>query len=231
MWSPQIARLLAAALRRNPRLHLVVVVPRHPDVDGRFALPPNEVGRLQAIETCRSAAPDRVHVFDLENREGTPVYVHAKVAVIDDVWACVGQREPQPTLVEPRQRAVLRRPRRDAGRAASPWIRRGSATAPAPSPASCGSRSLASTSSCPRTAARTPTCSTPTASCASSGPPPTGSTRGSEAGRAGPRPPGRLRPHQPETLPVPMKAWAMPIYRLVYDPDGRPLRARLRGEW
>ena len=51
------------------------------------------------------------------------------------------------------------------------------------------------------------------------------------AGRAGPRPPGRLRPHQPETLPRPMRAWAIPIYRLVYDPDGRPLRARLRGEW
>ena len=65
-------------------------MPRHPDVDGRLALPPNEVGRLQAIDTCRSAAADRVHVFDLENRAGTPVYVHAKVAVIDDVWACVG---------------------------------------------------------------------------------------------------------------------------------------------
>ena len=90
MWSPHLAKLLAEALRRQPGLHLVVVVPRHPDVDGRFALPPNDVGRLQAIETCRSAARDRVHVFDLENHAGTPIYVHAKAAVIDDVWACVG---------------------------------------------------------------------------------------------------------------------------------------------
>ena len=51
----------------NPELHMVVVVPRHPDVDGRFALPPNQVGRVQAIATCREGAPDRVHVYDLEN--------------------------------------------------------------------------------------------------------------------------------------------------------------------
>jgi phosphatidylserine/phosphatidylglycerophosphate/cardiolipin synthase-like enzyme len=90
MWSPHIARVLAAALRRSPQLHLVVVVPRHSDVDGRWRLPPNRVGRLQAIRVCRAAAPDRVHVFDLENHAGNPVYVHAKVAVMDDTWACVG---------------------------------------------------------------------------------------------------------------------------------------------
>src|SRR3712207_2973379 len=31
-----------------------------------------------------------VHVFDVENHEGTPVYVHAKVCAVDDVWASVG---------------------------------------------------------------------------------------------------------------------------------------------
>ena len=65
-------------------------MPRYPDVDGRLALPPNMVGRQQAIDACRQAGPDRVHVFDVENHAGTPVYVHAKVCVIDDVWACVG---------------------------------------------------------------------------------------------------------------------------------------------
>src|SRR4029079_10823606 len=30
------------------------------------------------------------HVFDVENREGTPIYVHAKVCIVDDVWASVG---------------------------------------------------------------------------------------------------------------------------------------------
>jgi hypothetical protein len=28
--------------------------------------------------------PDRGHVFDLENPEDIPAYVHAKVAVVDD---------------------------------------------------------------------------------------------------------------------------------------------------
>ncbi|MCW2686042.1 MAG: phospholipase [Mycobacterium sp.] len=36
------------------------------------------------------SSPERVHVFDMENHEGTPVYVHAELAVVDDVWACVG---------------------------------------------------------------------------------------------------------------------------------------------
>jgi len=48
------------------------------------------VGRELALRLCHDAAPDRVHVFDLENHEGTPVYVHAKVCVVDDVWASVG---------------------------------------------------------------------------------------------------------------------------------------------
>ena len=90
LWSKQVAELFAQRLTENPELHLIAVVPRHPDVDGRLALPPNQVGRQQAIEACRSASPERVHVFDVENHEGTPVYVHAKVCVIDDVWACVG---------------------------------------------------------------------------------------------------------------------------------------------
>ena len=59
------------------------------------------VGRHQAIEACRSASPDRVHIFDIENHEGTPVYVHAKVCVIDDVWATRRQRQPQPPVVDP----------------------------------------------------------------------------------------------------------------------------------
>ena len=28
--------------------------------------------------------------LDLENHQGLPVYVHAKICVIDDVWAAVG---------------------------------------------------------------------------------------------------------------------------------------------
>ena len=51
---------------------------------------PSTSGRWQAIEMCRRAGRGRVHVFDVENHVGTPVYVHAKVCVVDDVWASVG---------------------------------------------------------------------------------------------------------------------------------------------
>ena len=87
LWSKRVAQLFARALQENPDLHLVAVVPRYPDVDGRLALPPNMIGRRQAIDACKEASPQRVHIFDVENHVGTPVYVHAKVCVVDDVWA------------------------------------------------------------------------------------------------------------------------------------------------
>src|SRR5262249_28813158 len=34
--------------------------------------------------------PGRVAAYGIENHAGTPVYVHAKVCVIDDVWASTG---------------------------------------------------------------------------------------------------------------------------------------------
>jgi phosphatidylserine/phosphatidylglycerophosphate/cardiolipin synthase-like enzyme len=50
-------------------------------------------------------------------------------------------------------------------------------------------------------------------------------------GRVGPRPAGRLMPHVPERLPWHQRIWALPAYRLVYDPDGRPWRDRLAERW
>jgi phosphatidylserine/phosphatidylglycerophosphate/cardiolipin synthase-like enzyme len=35
-------------------------------------------------------APGRVAAYGIENHAGTPVYVHAKVCVIDDTWASTG---------------------------------------------------------------------------------------------------------------------------------------------
>jgi phosphatidylserine/phosphatidylglycerophosphate/cardiolipin synthase-like enzyme len=90
LWSEDIARALAEALRRSPELRLLAVVPRYPDQDGRLTGPPNRIGQQAAIDLVRSAGGARVAVYDLENEAGTPIYVHAKVCVIDDVWAAVG---------------------------------------------------------------------------------------------------------------------------------------------
>jgi hypothetical protein len=51
-----------------------------------------------------------------------------------------------------------------------------------------------------------------------------------QSGCEGPRPPGRLRPHKTEKLGRLARLWAEPTYRLVYDPDGRSYRDRLRGK-
>jgi phosphatidylserine/phosphatidylglycerophosphate/cardiolipin synthase-like enzyme len=89
-WSHEVARRLAAALRRQPQLQLVVVLPRYPDKDGSLSGPPARLAQRRAIEMVTAAGGERVGVYDLENDAGCPVYVHAKVCIIDDVWASVG---------------------------------------------------------------------------------------------------------------------------------------------
>jgi hypothetical protein len=49
------------------------------------------------------------------------------------------------------------------------------------------------------------------------------------SGRSGSRPPGRVLPHQSSSLTSGQRLWATPLYRMVYDPDGRPWRDRVRG--
>src|SRR4029450_5673496 len=90
LWSEDIAQALADALRRSPELRPGAGGPRFPDPDGRVSGPPNRIGQQAALDAVRDAGGDRVAVYDLENERGTPIYVHAKVCVIDDVWAAVG---------------------------------------------------------------------------------------------------------------------------------------------
>jgi phosphatidylserine/phosphatidylglycerophosphate/cardiolipin synthase-like enzyme len=225
LWSAEVAHLFAEALRANPRLHLVVVVPRVPDQDGAIAERPQYVGRHQALATCEAAGPDRVHVYDLENAEGTPVYVHAKVCVVDDVWASVGSdnfNRRSWTHDSELSSAVLdtthdeREPRDPAGsgfgarvfardlrlRLAREHLGRavdggenGDLLDPEDFVAALDGAATAL-------------------------------DEWHDGGRQGPRPPGRLRAHRPEKLSRLTRLWATPLYRLVNDPDGRPLRLR-----
>lgn len=214
LWSKQVADLFARALADNPELHLIAVIPRHPDVDGRLSLPPNQIGRQEAIEACTSVSPERVHIFDLENHEGTPVYVHAKVCVIDDEWACVGSdnfnrrswthdSELSCAVLDdtgefaPQLRLRLMREHLD--RAAD-----GSQDHGIDDPAIAVRDMVACAQALDDWYA---------------------------GGRRGPRPPGRLRPHRTENLGRLTRLWAAPAYRMFYDPDGRSYRDRLRGRW
>jgi phosphatidylserine/phosphatidylglycerophosphate/cardiolipin synthase-like enzyme len=49
------------------------------------------VGHDEAVAVVADAGGARVAIDDLENDEDAPVYVHAKVCVVDDVWAMVGR--------------------------------------------------------------------------------------------------------------------------------------------
>ena len=84
------AGTFAEALRSQPDLRLIAVVPHHPDQDGKAAVYPQHVGRRAALDLLTEAGGERVAVYGVENDDATPVYVHAKTCVIDDVWAAVG---------------------------------------------------------------------------------------------------------------------------------------------
>ena len=230
MWSADVAELFAEALEAHPDLHLVVVVPRIPDQEGAIASRPQLVGRWKAIEMCKSAGAHRVHVFDVENHQSTPVYVHAKVCVVDDVWASVGSdnfnrrswthdselssgvldttrdpREPQdPAGTGDGARVFARDLRLVLAREHLDLPVDGSEDDAILDPG----RFIETINERARAL-----------------------DEWHEGGRKGPRPPGRLRPHRAERLPLFTRLWATPLYRLVDDPDGRPLRLRLKGEF
>jgi phosphatidylserine/phosphatidylglycerophosphate/cardiolipin synthase-like enzyme len=42
------------------------------------------------VDTLQRAGGDRVTLYDLENVEGTPIYSHAKVCIVDDVLLLAG---------------------------------------------------------------------------------------------------------------------------------------------
>jgi phosphatidylserine/phosphatidylglycerophosphate/cardiolipin synthase-like enzyme len=90
LWSREVADVFARALRDQRRLRLIAVVPHFPDQDDRLSGPPNFVGRQAALDVLTAAGRDRVAVYGIENEAGTPIYVHAKVCIVDDYWAAVG---------------------------------------------------------------------------------------------------------------------------------------------
>ena len=228
LWSKRVARLFARALADNPELHLVAVVPRYPDVDGRLSLPPNQIGRHEAIEACKQASPHRVHVFDVENHTGTPVYVHAKVCVVDDVWASVGSdnfnrrswthdSELSCAVVDdtrdnrsPLDPAGLGDGARVFARDLRLRLLREHLDRAADGSEDDGLVDA-------ETAVQAITASAEALD------------SWHATGRRGPRPPGRLRPHRAERLGLITRLWAGPAYRMIYDPDGRSYRDRLRG--
>jgi phosphatidylserine/phosphatidylglycerophosphate/cardiolipin synthase-like enzyme len=231
LWSAEVAQELADALRRSPELRLLAVVPRYPDQDGRLAGPPNRIGQQAALDLVRAAGGDRVAVYDLENEEGTPVYVHAKVCVIDDVWAAVGSdnlnrrswthdAELSATVLdETRDRREPRDPAGlgDGARVFARELRLrlwrehlgrgpgedGDLVDPVEGFAAWRSAAAA-----------------------------LDAWHRGHPGRDGAgRPPGQAREHDPGRVQPWAAWWAGPVYRTLVDPDGRPRRLRRAGRF
>ncbi len=212
LWSAEVADLLGGALAENQDLHLVAVVPRHFDLEGGLGRPPTLVGRQLALDACRRAAPDRVHVFDVENHEGTPVYVHSKVCVIDDTWACVGSdnfNRRSWTHDSELSCAVLdvddefaRSLRLQLLREHLDRAEDGSQDEGLGDPVTAVHEIIASAETL---------------------------EAWHESGCRGERPAGRLRPHKIERVDPLTRLWAEPAYRMIFDPDGRSYRDRLLG--
>lgn len=224
LWSAEVMSAFARALAGNPQLRLIAIIPLHPDQDGRMSLPLNLIGRWRALRELYRAGGDRVAVYGVQNQAGTPIYVHAKVCVIDDVWASVGsdnlnrrswthdselacaviderRDERQPQVLDrfgDGARVFARELRLQL--AAEHLGRDRSDVADLIDPAALFDEFAASADRL-QAWARNPT---------------------------GPRPPGQLVRYPMPELSRWTQLWTAVPYRFVYDPDGRPLRLRWR---
>jgi phosphatidylserine/phosphatidylglycerophosphate/cardiolipin synthase-like enzyme len=224
LWGTLIADQLAAALRASPGLHMIIVVPRHPDHDGKISGRAARAAQWRAINNLVSTGGPRVAVYDLENEQGTPIYVHAKAVMIDDVWAMVGSanlnrrswtHDSEVACAVLDAERDLRHPLDPGGLGDGARVfardlrlrlwREHLGRAPGDD-----DRDLLDPAAgfelWRATAARL--------------------EAWHEGGRRGPRPPGRIRPHVVELAPALKARWAQALYRVAIDPDGRPLPLR-----
>ena len=220
-WSEEIATLYEAALRRAPHLRVIVVVPRHPDRNGRISGPTNRLGQLTMMERLAKAGGDRFAVYDLENEQGVAIYVHAKVVVIDDVLAMLGSDNMnRRSWTHDSELSIAILDEEEDGREPH-------------DPAGLGDRA--------RRFARALRLSLWREHLGADSDDGLVDVLGGfdrwretadaidawhASGEQGPRPPGRIRHHLPRPVPAWQRVWAWPLYRTIVDPDGRPRELR-----
>jgi phosphatidylserine/phosphatidylglycerophosphate/cardiolipin synthase-like enzyme len=226
LWSRPVADIIAAALRDQPGLHVVAVVPRYPDSDGAITQMPGVLGQYEVMRACAAAGGDRFAVYDLENHAGTPVYVHAKAVVVDDVWAMVGSdnlnrrswsHDSELSIAVLDSERDTREPRDPAG-------------------LGDGARTFARDLRLRLWREHLDRHPDDVADLLHPQEAFTAFRRQAEqlaawhqGGKSGRRPPGRVLPHQRQDPTTVQRLWAAPLYRMVFDPDGRPWRDRFRG--
>lgn len=229
LWSAEVVKVLADTLRAQPSLRLIAVIPRFPDQDGKLSMPPNLIGRQQALNLLYAAGPNRVAVYSPENAAGTPIYVHAKVCVVDDTWAMIGSdnfNRRSWTHDSELSCAIVDCPPADAANAES-----AAGHGPVAGQESFAGQlrlALAREHLGGRLGMGNLSCAAMFDAFARSA---QALETWHAAGRHGIRPPGQLRPYPRIRLARWMRAWAYLPYRVIYDPDGRPRAMRRAGEF
>jgi phosphatidylserine/phosphatidylglycerophosphate/cardiolipin synthase-like enzyme len=228
LWSTVVMRPFVDALIANPELRLIAVVPRYFDQGSTLTLRPNQVGREQAVEALLKAGGDRVAIFDVENPLGVPVYVHAKICVIDDVWTSVGS-----------DNFNRRSWSHDSEIACAVMDEERDAREPIdPAGLGDGARRYARDlrlqlwrEHLGRAEGDDRDLLDPAQAVVSFAESAEALESWHSNGARGERPKGRVRPH-PRIRPSRMtRLWAEPFYRAVYDPDARTAVMRNAGEW
>jgi phosphatidylserine/phosphatidylglycerophosphate/cardiolipin synthase-like enzyme len=225
LWSGLVAECLCRALRRSPGLRLIAVVPRYPDADGRLTGPANRLGQLEALRMLRGAGGDRVAVYDLENEAGTPIYVHAKLCIVDDLWlGCGSDNVNRRSWTSDSELAcAVLDPQRDGREPADlSGVGDGARRLPRRLRMQVWGEHLG-------LAADDERLLDPVAGFELWRRRAADLERWHDPGRAGPRPPGRARPHRPDPVSRVQRLWSTPMYRWIYDPDGRPGAAKRSG--
>ncbi len=224
-WSRGVASVFASAMQQNPELHVIVVVPRHPDREGRLVETPAHLGRDDASRLCREAGGDRFAMYDLENHASSPVYVHAKVVIVDDVWAMIGSdnlnrrswtHDSELSMAVLDEIADQREPLDPAGLGDQARV------------FARDLRLQLLNEHLDREADDVDDLLDPVDAFQALADSAGALDEWHRNGRQGSRPPGRLRPHRAVQVGRIERLWATPIYRALFDPDGRSWRDRLR---
>ncbi len=221
LWSIDAADALVDALRAQRRLRVVVVVPAVPDEDGRLSGPANRINQLEVLARLRAAGGQRFAAYHLERSDGIPIYVHAKVCIVDDVWMTAGSDN------------VNRRSWTHDSELTLAILDGEVDDRPPHDPAGLGDRARV----LPRTTRLTLWAEHLDLDDVPVDPEEGFELLGASAAglddwharqRVGERPPGRLRVHRPDRVTWWVKPAAAVFARLISDPDGRPVADRAR---
>jgi hypothetical protein len=87
-----LIEVLRQRLQENPRLKVIICLPRHPDfvVEKENWVRAALRQRREALEQLSAAAPNRVAAFHPIGFPGRPTYVRSTVVLVDDSYAVVG---------------------------------------------------------------------------------------------------------------------------------------------